>query len=316
MKMKDFNFFKETIRLEWNNKNCYIAMQIAEFFNHESASKAINRALKTGNFELTIDYDILAKENLKSFKKLAFERGVYDVKYAPKLVIVYESGVEKFLNYLNGVLGDKIYTQNYYGDNNFDYDERFELGSILTKSFNGKKINTLIWNGEPCWVATDIAEVLGYSDKSRSVIQCITSEEFEKGFDYETLSYQDVKRLFNITGRTPIANGKAINNLTILYREGVMGFINYSHMPIGKEFRKWLRTEVFTELIHNSEVPSYENEKSYPEMVKSDKQNNDLRIKGENLNLAIGLLDRISVVIDNKENEKINHLNNILDKIF
>ncbi|MGL4453575.1 MAG: BRO family protein, partial [Sarcina sp.] len=95
----------------------------------------------------------------------------------------------------------------------------------------------------------DIAEVLGYKEKSRSVKQCIDAEEFEKGIDYDLLHGKEIRELINARCGRHLGSKKFINNLTIFYKEGLLGFINYAHMPIGKEFRKWLRTEVFSEII-------------------------------------------------------------------
>lgn len=171
----------------------------------------------------------------------------------------YENGLVEFLKYRNKLTNSEIQEViNYYNEDTYVKDSN----NSIIKKFKGKEIHILNWNGKPCWTGIDIAEVLGYKEKSRAISQCTEREEFELGYDYDVLYSNEIGELAKGMCDTHISSIKYNSQMTILYKEGLLGFINYAHMPIGKEFRKWLRTEVFSELI-DMEVGEAASENSF-----------------------------------------------------
>ena len=82
----------------WNNKLCWVAIQIINSFNYLNPSKTISDCINREHFSRGIDYDVLEKDNLRRFK-VNLNLNTTDFRYAPKLVIFYESGLFGFLNY-------------------------------------------------------------------------------------------------------------------------------------------------------------------------------------------------------------------------
>ncbi|MGL5069299.1 MAG: BRO family protein [Sarcina sp.] len=69
------------------------------------------------------------------------------------------------------------------------------MNGKLVKYFENIEVYTFIWNGEPCWVAINVAEMLGYKNTSKTITNCIKRESFACGVDreYEVLSGEDLK---------------------------------------------------------------------------------------------------------------------------
>ncbi|HBF7094802.1 TPA: phage antirepressor KilAC domain-containing protein [Clostridioides difficile] len=114
---------------------------------------------------------------------------------------------------------------------------------VLIKEFNGNQIYTFVWKDKPCWIASQIAGLFGYADSSKTIFQCIDTEEFELGKEYEVLKGEAL-RIFKETTLKVIPSMKYVSSLTIFYEDGLYGFLQYTNKPIGIKFRKWLRTEV------------------------------------------------------------------------
>lgn len=195
------------------------------------------------------------------------------------------------------------------------YNEEDNLekeNNAIIKKFNGKEIYTLIWNGKPCWIATDIAEVIGYKEKTKAVRQCIQSEEFEKGIDYDLLYGKDVRELINARCGRHLGSKKFINNLTIFYKEGLLGFINYAHMPIGKEFRKCLRTEVFSEIIEmelGKNIAESTFEIKRDNLSKNEENNSNEKLQVKEFKLLLKAVDNL---LEEENSSKINSISELV----
>ena len=316
--MDNLNFENDKMKFDYNGKVCFIAKQVAEVFNHDEPSKAINRAIKDKNMIQGLDFELLEKEELKDFKEVVRRNSTYDISRAPKLVVLYEEGLEKFIGYLSRVLNltNVGFTKKTEGiKTKVKYDTLKNNEDILTNKFKDKEVHTIIYKGKPCWVATEIAEVLGYKRISVAVNQCIVSEEFEKGVDYDVLTLKEIKELIPAICDTHITSGEQVRNLSVFYKEGLLGFINYSHMPIGKEFRKWLRTEVFSELI-DLEVGNTMSENKFS--IKRDNLSKDTvdNIKNkDSLSDILGLINTVDKIVDENESLKVAYLSKLLDRI-
>ena len=312
MNSKIINYLKNsTIEVEWDGKKVWVAMDVAQKLGYENPSKVVNYFFTISGLLEGKDYEILSKDNLRSFKSELLRVGIDKFSKSPKLVLFYESGLVKFLGYRNKLSNLEIAEVLGVENNNDDY---IDISSnTIIKSFNGNEVYTLIWNGKPCWIATDIAKVMEYKSPSMAINQCIISEEFDVGFDYDILMKKDIQKCLEPISHLLIGSGKHITQLTIFYKEGLLGFINYAHMPIGKEFRKWLRTEVFSELI-DLEVGSTMGENKFS-IKKDNLSKNDMDNTSSNLeNLEFSnVLNVVDKILDERDDKKINCVNSLLE---
>ena len=316
--MDNLNFENDKMKFDYNGKVCFIAKQIAEVFNHDEPSKAINRAIKDKNMIQGLDFELLEKEELKDFKEVVRSNSIYDISRAPKLVVLYEEGLEKFISYLSRVLNltNVGFTKKIEGiKEETKYDTLKNNEDILTNKFKDKEVHTIIYKGKPCWIASEIAGVLGYKEKSRTIRQCIKAEEFAENIDFDILSLKEIKEVIPAMCVTHTANINAVRHLIVFYKEGLLGFINYSQMPIGKEFRKWLRTDVFSELI-DLEVGNTMSDNKFS--IKRDKLSKDTvdNIKNkDSLSDILGLINTVDKIVDENESLKVAYLSKLLDRI-
>lgn len=82
----------------WMNKPCWIAIQIVKLFDYLAPSKVLFHCIKRECFVKGLDYEILTGDTLRRFKA-STGLNTTDIRYAPKLIIFYESGLYGFLGY-------------------------------------------------------------------------------------------------------------------------------------------------------------------------------------------------------------------------
>lgn len=191
------------------------------------------------------------------------------------------------------------------------------MNNLFIKNFNDQKIITLIFDNRICWIAKDIAKVLGYDDSSKAVNQCIKSENFESGVEYEVLYGDKLKELKKLIGVTHTSYLKQTPKLVIFYEEGLYGFINYSELPLGISFRKWLRREVLPEL---RETGSYSINNNLKTEIHEDKHEDNLTKdvedklrKSNNLNLVLEVLNLVDKITSKENENKLRYIKDILD---
>ena len=299
----------------WNGRMCWIGIEIASILNYENPSKIVNYFINSGQFLKGVDYEILTREELREFKAILFSNGISKYKQSPKLVLFYENTLLEFLKYRNKL--NDLEIKKFIGKS----EDRDEESNILIREFNGNSIYTFMWKGRPCWMATDIARAFEYIDPSRTINNCIKSEHFEEEFEYEILEGSNLRLFKDIVGDT-ISNKERIARLTIFYKDGLYGFLQYSEKPIGIEFRKWLRREVLPSLRKNKyyslndveEVEFEEHNLSCGENSNLKPVDNLLKIQDADKILeVIKIID--SIVRSNNEN-KLSDLKEILQMIF
>lgn len=191
------------------------------------------------------------------------------------------------------------------------------MNNLFIKNFNDEEIITLIFDDRICWITKDIAKVLGYDDSSKAVNQCIKSENFESGVEYEVLSGDNLKELKKLIGVTHISYLKQTPKLVIFYEEGLYGFINYSELPLGISFRKWLRREVLPEL---RETGSYSINNNLKTEIHEDRHENNLTKevedklrKSNNLNLVLEVLNLVDKITSKENENKLRYIKDILE---
>jgi prophage antirepressor-like protein len=90
-----------------------------------------------------------------------------------------------------------------------------------------RNVRTLIINGEPWFVATDITRILGYKNCSKAIADHV--DEADKGI-------------------TKCATHGGMQNLTIISESGVYSLIFHSKMPDARRFKHWITSEVLPTL--------------------------------------------------------------------
>ncbi|NHM25966.1 Bro-N domain-containing protein [Desulfofundulus sp. TPOSR] len=159
-----------------------------------------------------------------------------------------------------------------------------------------KTVHTFIWNGRLCWIAGEIAEVLGYDDPASAVRNCIEAEEFEPGFEYEVLKGSDLKKFKEmvnyVIGLNPISSKTP--NLTIFYEEGLYGFLTYTDKPEGKRFKKWIRRDVVPEIRKTGgyELPG---RKGVEKLTRADVDME--KIKNERAKILLGVAEKYQNIL-------------------
>ena len=167
------------------------------------------------------------------------------------------------------------------------------MNNLIVKEFNGNKIYTFIWNNKPCWIANQIVSMFGYAEPKVTINQCIESEEFEIGVEYEILKFNELKQFKELVKNT-VTSSEVINKhtpqLIIFYEDGLYGFLQYTDKPIGVQFRKWLRRDVLPEIReHGAYITNNANVEYLKERV------NDI----EKLQLAYNSTNLFKELLDN-----------------
>ncbi|MGL4990512.1 MAG: BRO family protein [Sarcina sp.] len=175
------------------------------------------------------------------------------------------------------------------------------MNDLIIKTFKGNEVFSFIWNNKPCWVATDIADLFGYSQKSRAISDCIIKENFEVGIEYDVLEGERLK-CFKEIFKEKLGETKYAPKVVILFEEGIYGFLAYTQMPLGVEFRQWIRKEVMTDIrkrgyyisdINNNDS-IYEDDDSFSRTKISYELNNDI----DKLKLAYDSAKMIKELLD------------------
>ncbi|MGL5151423.1 MAG: BRO family protein [Clostridium sp.] len=95
---------KKVNNLVWNGEICWEGANIAELFGYTQTKRAIYDCIHREKLQEGKHYRTLSGEELKQFKEVFLEV-LEDIKYAPKIVILYESGLYRFLAYTKMPLG-------------------------------------------------------------------------------------------------------------------------------------------------------------------------------------------------------------------
>lgn len=84
-------------------------------------------------------------------------------------------------------------------------------------------VRTLVVDGNPMFVGKDVAEILGYSNSRKAIIDHVDVED---------------------KGVTKCDTPGGIQDLTIINESGLYSLILSSHMPAAKAFKRWVTSEV------------------------------------------------------------------------
>ena len=87
-----------------DGKVCWNGSEIANFFGYTQTRRAVYDCIQRENLQEGRDYETLVGEDLKEFKEV-FSEILGEMKFAPKIVILYETGLYRFLAYTKMPLG-------------------------------------------------------------------------------------------------------------------------------------------------------------------------------------------------------------------
>lgn len=97
-------------------------------------------------------------------------------------------------------------------------------------NFEQNEVRTILVNDEPYFVGKDVAEVLGYSNTQKAILNHV-DEEDKGGTKWDTLG------------------GK--QNMTIINESGLYSLILKSKLPSARKFKRWVTSEVLPSIRKN-----------------------------------------------------------------
>lgn len=97
------------------------------------------------------------------------------------------------------------------------------MNEVQTFNFKDNEVRTLLINNEPYFVGKDVAEVLGYSNPRKAIIDHVDEED---------------------KGVTKCDTLGGVQELTVINESGLYSLILSSKLPKAKEFKRWVTNEV------------------------------------------------------------------------
>jgi prophage antirepressor-like protein len=122
-----------------------------------------------------------------------------------------------------------------------------DKNQCLINEFEDFNVNTVLFDGKPCWITKDIGNVLGYAKKGKGLIELISrewSDEFIKGEHIDILSGQelsDFKKVLDVVASNATTSAP---KLSILYEPGINLVCLNTQKPVGKRLRRLISTVV------------------------------------------------------------------------
>lgn len=107
------------------------------------------------------------------------------------------------------------------------------MNELQIFTFNSQEVRTLLVNGEPHFVANDVAKTLGYSNPRDALSKHVDDED--KG-----------------VAKCDTLGGK--QNLTIINESGLYSLILSSKLPTAKKFKRWVTSEVLPLIEQDDDV--------------------------------------------------------------
>lgn len=130
------------------------------------------------------------------------------------------------------------------------------MSEIAIFAFDSAAVRTLDLNGEPWFVATDIAKILGYSE----------AEKMTRMLD------DDERGTHNVGTPSSNQHGEFEYDvkLTIINESGLYAAILKSRRPEAKSFRKWVTSEVLPSIRKRGSYTAPQNQPSNPPFVSTN----------------------------------------------
>ena len=108
------------------------------------------------------------------------------------------------------------------------------MSNLQFFNFEGNEVRGILINDEPCFVGTDVANILGYADSTRAINQHVDKE------DRKSLSYKASGDLIPSLWKKK----NDFSNKVLITESGVYSLIFGSQQPNAKRFKRWVTSEV------------------------------------------------------------------------
>lgn len=124
--------------------------------------------------------------------------------------------------------------------------------TALTHVFEGEPLQTIEWDGRPCWAAKPTGVRIGYEDGGKRFVRAILhdwAEEFEEGRDYAFLTGDDLmayKAISHQGREAPQVDRSA--HVLVLFESGMHMALLKTHKPLGARLRRFLADEVLPQI--------------------------------------------------------------------
>lgn len=121
----------------------------------------------------------------------------------------------------------------------------------LSTDFEGNEIACVKFRGRYCWIARQVGQALGYSNKGKRMVANLTgdwSDEMALGEHYDILAGTDLREfkvLFNGAENTPLKTNSAV---TVIYEDGLNLIFLLTKKTRGKALRRHLSKTVLKQI--------------------------------------------------------------------
>jgi len=128
--------------------------------------------------------------------------------------------------------------------------------SIQVFNFEGRALPAFSFRGRECWIAQDVARVLGYESKgwSNSWGRWVAADELLEGQDFATLRGQDLREFKASLGATTDSVVAKTTQLTVLFEPGLNVVCILTEKPLGKRLRRFVAEQVLPDLRRRSDA--------------------------------------------------------------
>lgn len=123
----------------------------------------------------------------------------------------------------------------------------------LTEAFEGSTVTTILFDGQPVWIAKEIGRALGYSEDGKRLITTMSQEwvqDFEPGVHFLRLEGDALKAFEALVNEGPESGPSkgGRRSLLLLTEAGVWLSCILSRKEAGRRLRSWLSTDVLPAL--------------------------------------------------------------------
>lgn len=122
---------------------------------------------------------------------------------------------------------------------------------IVNQFSENKQLTTIMWKGQPIWIAKQLAELAGQADSSNSISVFLKNNDFlENIIDYEILKGIELKEFKKVIGESPITSMKYTPQLVIFRESALWAYLQSLRTEIGKALKRWINREVLPSIRH------------------------------------------------------------------
>jgi prophage antirepressor-like protein len=112
------------------------------------------------------------------------------------------------------------------------------MNDLVNFTYEGRKVRTFIKNGDPQWVAKDVAEVLGYPETSNPArLFAHVPEEWKGRYPIPTL-------ICEVNPIHTSSKARKSQDMLCLSEQGLYFFLGRSDKEAALPFQKWIAGEV------------------------------------------------------------------------